>query len=80
MNFDTFFNGLTEAEQTAYADKAGTSVCTIKGKYLAPEERRQIPQNSRMKRLLSATDGKVSRNEILEHFYPAHLLEVEQVA
>lgn len=68
MQYQRYLRSLTTAELEAYAARAGTSVGYIRN---AIRNANKIPRPDLLNRLLSATEGEVSREEILEHFYPA---------
>ena len=67
MKFNEYWNNLSNKEREAYAESAGTTVLTVDRKYL---NAKNIPRRQKIKQLVAATDGAVSRNEMLEHFYP----------
>ena len=67
MRIRDFYTGLDDAAKAAYASRVGTTTQTIERKYLNADH---VPRRDRMADLIAATDGKVSRVEMLDHFYP----------
>ena len=67
MRFPEFFRGLDEAQRNEYAERAGTTSDYIRVHLI---HARRVPRPELMEALVLASDGQVTRNEILEHFYP----------
>lgn len=65
MTFPEFINGLTEAEQDAYAERCGTT-----GNYLRAHLKgaSRVPRPDLMKKLAAESHGSVTRDQIFRHF------------
>jgi hypothetical protein len=69
MQFRDYFFSLTPPEREQYAARAGTSVDYIR-MHLISSPPRKIPRRKLLDALIEATEGKVSRKEMLRHIYP----------
>jgi len=67
MKLKDYWKKLDEKGREAFASRAGTTVLTIDRKYLNSIN---IPRRSKLTQLIEATNGAVSRDEMLNHFYP----------
>lgn len=67
MDFKTYFSSLSKEEREAFARRAGTSVAYIQI-HLMPRNR--IPRPELMQKLCKASRGKISRQALLDFFYP----------
>lgn len=74
MTYLDYLKGLSDSELAAYASEAGVSIETIRQKYMRTNNR-EVPRLGRMIRLTQASHGKVSRQAVLDHFYPPVLWE-----
>ena len=75
MRFPEFFKRLDESQRTEYAERAGTSVEYIRAHLIYA---RRVPRRDLLEALVMASDGQVSRKEILEHFYPPVAAPVQE--
>ena len=66
MKFSDYFKSLNSSAQEIYASRAGTTANYIRVHLLA---KRRIPRPALLDGLAQASQGKVSRDEILAHFY-----------
>lgn len=77
MNFRDYFMGLDHAERAAFAQRAGTSVAYILSAFASTKTGpRKIPQRDLFRRLVEASDGKVSAAELADYFGFATLDEL----
>lgn len=69
MDLISYFDSLSEAQQEAYAGR-----CDTTAKYLSTHimysPPRKIPRRELMYALAEQSQGKVSFDEVLKHFYP----------
>ena len=70
MKLSDFWSSLTEKQQAEFAENVNASVMTIKQKYMCPTRSREIPRKKRWDKMASCLEGKVSRTEMFDHFYP----------
>jgi len=68
MRFDDYYRGLTPEAKQFFADRAYTTRRYIENWLLCPLVRRKVPRD--MDKLISATEGKCTQDEVLSHFYP----------
>jgi len=68
MKFRDFFQDLDAEAQKRYAQRAGTTAKYIYTHYMS-QPPRKIPRRELMHSLVDASDGAVSLDELLEHFY-----------
>lgn len=69
MNFRAYINSLSDAELDDLAEAAGTSSRYIRIHLMSCPPRR-VPRRPLMAQLEKALSGSVSRDELLDHFYP----------
>jgi len=70
MDFKTFFLCLSQDEQERFAVSAGTTTGYIRTHLIAPLERRKTPRRELIESLVKAGQGKFTRDELLEWFFP----------
>ncbi len=68
MNYRDYLNNQDEPALLAYAERAETTIGYIQRHYLANPPSR-TPRRDKFELLSSATNGDVSKQEVLEHFY-----------
>jgi len=66
MNFRDYYQNLTSDQRTAYANRAGTTIGYIESHLLS---RRKIPKRPTMNKLVKASRGKLTLQDLLNHFY-----------
>lgn len=69
MRFADFYRSLSKDERASFAERSSTTVNYIEIHLLAAPERRKTPREKLMRRLVEASNGKVSFEEVLAHFY-----------
>ena len=67
MQFAEFLKGLDESARADYARRAGTTPGYIRVHLLSG---RKVPRRDLLEALVVASDGQVSRTEMLDHFFP----------
>lgn len=65
MKFKDYWFSLNADDKMEYAEKSGTTVTYIRHHYMVPDRR---PTPDRLKTMVKATNGKVSRKEMIAHF------------
>ena len=81
MELHKYFHALTLDQRAAYARRAGTSVDYIRIHLILPSGgSRKIPKKPLMGKLASESEGQVSYQEVLEHFYPQEDVAQEDAA
>ena len=60
---------MSSDKQDDYAIKAGTTGAYLRTHVLVPIKRRKIPRPDLIERLVEATNGKVSKAELLNFLY-----------
>lgn len=68
MTFVDFYKNLSAKERETYHKRAGCAPNYIDAHLI---HARRTPRPGRMEKMVEATDGAVSWNEMLSHFYPA---------
>lgn len=66
MKLKTFYRQLPRAEREAYAKRAGTTVNYLEN-HLIPA--RKMPRRDLMERLAAASNGEVSLDDVIQHFF-----------
>lgn len=69
MKFSDYYKSLDEKGKEDFARRVITTTKYIEIKLLP---RRSIPRDELMRALWEQSDGNVSREEVLEHFYPSN--------
>ena len=68
--FDTYIRSLDYVGLLEeYATRAGTTAKYIRVHLIAPPERRKVPREKSMDKLVASSDGKLTKMDLLEHFY-----------
>lgn len=67
MKFKKYWRNLSHADKQAFSRACGTSPQNIERKYVNAE---QVPRRDRMEKMIALSQPEVSRDEMLEHFYP----------
>lgn len=67
MTFPEFLNSLTKDELSAYAKQVGTSVPYIT---VHLKHARKTPRPDLMEKLWEKSNGRLSRQAVLDHFFP----------
>jgi hypothetical protein len=67
MTFNDFYKSMSPEELSDYADRCGTTVL-----YLKHQLRRanKVPRNILLNNLWQESGGKLSRQDVLDHFFP----------
>lgn len=68
MHFEKFWGGMTRAERIDYCERASLSSHYVRVWLYAPIERRQCPRPSLYMRMLAASGGKLTRNDMFSYF------------
>lgn len=68
MNLIDYWNSLDNQARSAYAARVGTSVLNISCHYIP--RARKIPRQHRLALMAEASEGRVSMEEVVRHFYP----------
>ncbi len=66
MDFKAYYRSLDRSEREAYAVRAGTTVGYLENHLVYA---RKMPRRDLIERLANATEGAVSLDEIIEHFF-----------
>jgi hypothetical protein len=66
MDFKRYFYALSPSDREAFAEHAGTSVGYIQCHLIT---RRKIPRPEKMQRLVAASHGHVTLDDLLTYFY-----------
>ena len=77
MRFAEYFLGLDEAQRTAYAERAGTTTEYIRAQLVRAKK---VPRRDLFDALIQASEGRVTREELLDHFYPPRPLAAREVS
>lgn len=67
MRFKTYWRDLPDPDKANFAAGCGTSPQNIERKYANAE---QVPRRPRLEKMIELANPVVSRDEMLEHFYP----------
>jgi len=70
MSLLNYWKNLEDAERVTLAQHLDASLMTVQQKYMCPAHSREVPRKKRMNRLIELVSDKVSRDEVLNHFYP----------
>lgn len=77
MRWREYFLSLSEEDQAAYAERAGTTVGYIRI-HLVPVPPRKTPRGPLLQRLSAASEGYVSHEDVLAHFFPPPRTAVDE--
>ena len=69
MKYIKYFFSMTESEQNEYAVNAGTTGDYLRSHIFVPMERRKIPRKELIRDLVSASNEKVSLDDVLDFLY-----------
>lgn len=69
MDWKAWYLSKSDAARAVYAERAGTSTAYIEIHLLASPNRRKTPKPALMKRLAEASEGEITLEHVLAHFY-----------
>ena len=68
MNFRDYFSGLSNEDKNAFAARCNTSSNYIQVHYMSSPPRK-VPRRDRLDEMAAASNGQVSYDEIINHFF-----------